>query len=53
MDEIDTIGANSPQSLRLPERFKSAVEEIEREEAALLEDLYSVDRKFVEYYNVL
>jgi HAUS augmin-like complex subunit 4 len=53
MDEIDTTGANSPQSLRLPERVKSTVEEIEREEAALLEDLYSADRKFAEYYNVL
>uniref|UniRef100_A0A0D6QQZ6 AUGMIN subunit 4 n=1 Tax=Araucaria cunninghamii TaxID=56994 RepID=A0A0D6QQZ6_ARACU len=53
MDETDTTEANSPRSLRLPERVKSAVEEIEREEAALLEDLYSADRKFAEYYNVL
>lgn len=53
MDEFDVTGANSPQSLRLPERVKSTVEEIEREEAALLEDLYSADRKFAEYYNVL
>ncbi|KAH9305598.1 hypothetical protein KI387_010002, partial [Taxus chinensis] len=53
MDETDTNGANVAQNLRLPERVKSVVEEIEREEAALLEDLYSADRKFSEYYNVL
>ncbi|GLJ10843.1 hypothetical protein SUGI_0136400 [Cryptomeria japonica] len=53
MDETDTNGADSAQNLRLPERVKSAVEEIEREEAALLEDLYLADRKFSEYYNVL
>eukprot|EP00252_Welwitschia_mirabilis_P018496 TRINITY_DN41112_c0_g1_i1.p1 TRINITY_DN41112_c0_g1~~TRINITY_DN41112_c0_g1_i1.p1 ORF type:complete len:445 (-),score=92.06 TRINITY_DN41112_c0_g1_i1:157-1443(-) len=52
MDEIDAIGPNS-QNMRLSERVKSGVEEIEREEAALLEDLYSSDRKFAEYYNVL
>ena len=28
------------------------IEEIEREEAALREDLYSADRKSAEYYNV-
>lgn len=28
------------------------IEEIEREEEALKEDLYSADRKFAEYYNV-
>lgn len=28
------------------------IEEIEREEAALREDLYAADRKFAEYYNV-
>jgi HAUS augmin-like complex subunit 4 len=28
------------------------IEEIEKEEAALREDLYSADRKFAEYYNV-
>lgn len=28
------------------------IEEIEREEATLREDLYSADRKFAEYYNV-
>ncbi|CAI0379818.1 unnamed protein product [Linum tenue] len=34
-------------------RVKLITEEIEREEGALREDLYSVDRKFAEYYNVL
>jgi hypothetical protein len=33
-------------------RVKLIIEEIEREEAALREDLYSADRKFAEYYNV-
>lgn len=53
MDESDAFGVNLSKSLRLPERIKSAIEEIELEEAALLEDLYSSDRKFAEYYNVL
>ncbi|KAJ4833029.1 AUGMIN subunit 4 [Turnera subulata] len=35
------------------DKVKSIIEEIEREEAALREDLYSADRKFAEYYNVL
>ncbi|XP_043689962.1 AUGMIN subunit 4 [Telopea speciosissima] len=48
MDGIDTSS-----SARLPERVKLITEEIEREEAALREDLYSADRKFAEYYNVL
>ncbi|XP_042520957.1 AUGMIN subunit 4 [Macadamia integrifolia] len=48
MDEIDTSS-----SARLPERVKLITEEIEREETALREDLYSADRKFAEYYNVL
>ncbi|KAF8409564.1 hypothetical protein HHK36_005642 [Tetracentron sinense] len=34
-------------------RVKLTIEEIEREEASLREDLYSADRKFAEYYNVL
>ncbi|OVA06605.1 hypothetical protein BVC80_1737g11 [Macleaya cordata] len=34
-------------------RVKLIIEEIEREESALREDLYSADRKFAEYYNVL
>lgn len=33
-------------------RVKFIIEEIERDEAALREDLYSADRKFAEYYNV-
>lgn len=33
-------------------RVKLIIEEIEREEAALRQELYSVDRKFAEYYNV-
>lgn len=33
-------------------RVKLIIEEIEREEAALRGDLYSVDQKFAEYYNV-
>lgn len=32
--------------------MKLLIEEIEREEAALRDDLYSADRKFAEYYNV-
>ncbi|XVF70705.1 hypothetical protein PTKIN_Ptkin11bG0184000 [Pterospermum kingtungense] len=39
-------------SSRLPERVKLIIEEIERDEVALREDLYSADRKFAEYYNV-
>jgi len=31
---------------------KLLIEEIEREETALRDDLYSADRKFAEYYNV-
>lgn len=33
-------------------RVKLIIEEIEREEAALRQELYSADRKFAEYYNV-
>lgn len=33
-------------------RVKLIIEEIEREELAWREDLYSSDRKFAEYYNV-
>lgn len=33
--------------------MKLIIEEIEREETAWREDLYSSDRKFAEYYNVL
>lgn len=33
-------------------RVKIIIEEIERDEEALKDDLYSADRKFAEYYNV-
>ncbi|KAK9133429.1 hypothetical protein Scep_012957 [Stephania cephalantha] len=54
---IDGVADSSPSNqvsiARLPERVKLIIEEIEREEAALREDLYSADRKFAEYFNVL
>ncbi|PSR96280.1 AUGMIN subunit like [Actinidia chinensis var. chinensis] len=53
MDDIDTSTGNQNSSARLPERLKVIIEEIEREEAALREDLYAADRKFAEYYGVL
>ncbi|GLT83551.1 hypothetical protein SLE2022_018340 [Rubroshorea leprosula] len=53
VDDIDLSSGNQSSSAQLPERVKLMIEEIEREEAALREDLYSADRKFVEYYNVL
>ncbi|CAK9163941.1 unnamed protein product [Ilex paraguariensis] len=54
LDEFDVSSTGNPNtSARLPERVKLIIEDIEREETALQEDLYSVDRKFVEYYNVL
>lgn len=53
MDDIDSSSRTQNSSARLPERVKLIIEEIEREEAALREDLYSADRKFAEYYNVL
>ncbi|KAI5079671.1 hypothetical protein GOP47_0005150 [Adiantum capillus-veneris] len=53
MDQSDSLGINPPKNLHLSERIKAAIEEIELEEAALVEDLYSADRKFAEYYNVL
>ncbi|RID62598.1 hypothetical protein BRARA_E01661 [Brassica rapa] len=53
VDDTDSSTANQNSSARLPERVKFIIEEIEREEAALREDLYSADRKFAEYYNVL
>ncbi|KAI3739531.1 hypothetical protein L2E82_29938 [Cichorium intybus] len=34
-------------------RVKLMIEEIKREESALREDLYSADRTFAQYYNVL
>ncbi|XP_057960639.1 AUGMIN subunit 4-like [Malania oleifera] len=53
MDGMDSSSGNQNLNARLPERVKLIIEEIEREEAALREDLYSADRKFAEYYNVL
>ncbi|PIA57878.1 hypothetical protein AQUCO_00500058v1 [Aquilegia coerulea] len=53
MDNIDSSPNTQLSCARLPERVKLIIEEIEREEAALREDLYSADRKFSEYYNVL
>ncbi|KAK6229728.1 HAUS augmin-like complex subunit 4 - like 1 [Theobroma cacao] len=53
IDDIDSSSGSQSSSSRLPERVKLIIEEIEREEAALREDLYSADRKFAEYYNVL
>ncbi|KAF7815831.1 AUGMIN subunit 4 [Senna tora] len=54
LDDIDSLSSGSQStSARLPERVKLLIEEIEREEAALRDDLYSADRKFAEYYNVL
>ncbi|GKV42683.1 hypothetical protein SLEP1_g50063 [Rubroshorea leprosula] len=53
VDDIDSSSGNQSSSAQLPERVKLIIEEIEREEAALREDLYSADRKFAEYYNVL
>ncbi|EOY12340.1 hypothetical protein QUC31_001776 [Theobroma cacao] len=53
IDDIDSSSGSQSSSSRLPERVKLITEEIEREEAALREDLYSADRKFAEYYNVL
>lgn len=53
MDDIDSSSGHQNSSARIPERVKFIIEEIEREEAALREDLYSADRKFAEYYNVL
>ncbi|XP_031114991.1 AUGMIN subunit 4-like [Ipomoea triloba] len=53
IDDIDPSASNQIPTARLPERVKLIIEEIEREEATLREDLYSSDRKFAEYYNVL
>ncbi|KAJ0481722.1 putative HAUS augmin-like complex subunit 4 [Helianthus annuus] len=53
IDDSDKSTANQNSGARLPERVKLIIEEIEREEGALREDLYSADRKFAEYYNVL
>ncbi|XP_070660885.1 AUGMIN subunit 4-like isoform X2 [Malus domestica] len=53
MDDIDSSSGHQNSSSRLPERVKLIIEDMEREETALREDLYSADRKFAEYYNVL
>ncbi|KAI3879633.1 hypothetical protein MKX03_029361 [Papaver bracteatum] len=53
MDGIDSSSSGQILISRLPERVKLITEEIEREEAALREDLYAADRKFAEYYSVL
>ncbi|KAJ6795539.1 AUGMIN subunit 4 isoform X2 [Iris pallida] len=52
-DEIEPSPLGQISSARLPERVKLIIEEVEREESVLLEDLYSMDRKFAEHYNVL
>ncbi|XP_027073177.2 AUGMIN subunit 4-like isoform X1 [Coffea arabica] len=51
--DIDSPTSGPNSTARLPERIKLIIEEIEREETAWREDLYSSDRKFAEYYNVL
>ncbi|KAK4484823.1 hypothetical protein RD792_007421 [Penstemon davidsonii] len=58
IDDIDSSTSHRNLTSRLPEsvercRVKLIIEEIEREESAWREDLYSSDRKFAEYYNVL
>ncbi|KAH0461095.1 hypothetical protein IEQ34_008670 [Dendrobium chrysotoxum] len=53
MDEIESSSISKISGARLPERVKLIIEEIEREEALLLEDLYSMDRKFAEHLNVI
>lgn len=53
IDDIDSPTGHQSTTSRLPERVKLIIEEIEREELAWREDLYSSDRKFAEYYNVL
>ncbi|EYU27337.1 hypothetical protein ABFS82_13G168600 [Erythranthe guttata] len=53
IDDIDSSTGHQNMTSRLPERVKVIIEEIEREELAWREDLYSSDRKFAEYYNVL
>uniref|UniRef100_A0A0E0CDY9 Uncharacterized protein n=1 Tax=Oryza meridionalis TaxID=40149 RepID=A0A0E0CDY9_9ORYZ len=51
MDERDSSSISQISSARLPERVKLIIEEIEKEEALLLDDLASMDRKFAEHYN--
>ncbi|KAL3695566.1 hypothetical protein R1sor_009642 [Riccia sorocarpa] len=47
------VSLHPSKSTRLIDRIKSSVDTIEAEESALLDDLFSADRKFSEYYNVL
>ncbi|EPS64103.1 hypothetical protein M569_10678, partial [Genlisea aurea] len=51
-DIVDSSTGYQNMTSRLPERVKLIIEEIEREEFAWRDDLYSSDRKFAEYYNV-
>ncbi|KAL6144674.1 hypothetical protein ACLB2K_055365 [Fragaria x ananassa] len=53
MDDTESSSGHQNLNARLPERVKLIIEEMERDEAALQDDLYSADRKFAEYYNVL
>ncbi|KAK7287527.1 hypothetical protein RIF29_00808 [Crotalaria pallida] len=53
MDDNDSSSGIQSSSSRLPERVKLLIEDMEREETALRDELYSTDRKFAEYYNVL
>ncbi|GER32941.1 HAUS augmin-like complex subunit [Striga asiatica] len=60
IDDYESSTGHQTLTSRLPESFvfiynrvKLIIEEIEREELAWREDLYSSDRKFAEYYNVL
>ncbi|KAJ3693949.1 hypothetical protein LUZ60_009429 [Juncus effusus] len=52
-DSTDSSSIHQMSSARLPERVKLIIEEIEKEEASLLDDLSSMDRKFAEHYSVL
>ncbi|KAJ8426931.1 hypothetical protein Cgig2_006753 [Carnegiea gigantea] len=53
LDDGGSSTGHQNLSSRLPGRVKIIIEETEREEEALREDLYAADRKFAEYYNVL
>ncbi|KAL3636968.1 AUGMIN subunit 4 [Castilleja foliolosa] len=53
IDDIGSPSRHQNPTSRFPERVKLIIEEIESEESSWREDLYSSDRKFAEYYNVL
>ncbi|XP_050381897.1 AUGMIN subunit 4 [Argentina anserina] len=53
MGDTDSSSGHQNLNARLPERVKLIIEEMERDEAALQVDLYSADKQFAEYYNVL